>query len=110
MSLTKTAAGLFGAPPKPGGKPPTEQQKQKRREYYLRNREERKREGKKWRMEHSALLKKYKKRYNRQVKAGARVPQMRARAGMGYQFLGQRPQKTQESTSSNTFAVRTTRL
>lgn len=66
-----------------------------RHAYYVRNRERLLRESRQWKLEHRAQVKKYQKRYKRQVDSGARVPQMRGRAGMGYVFLGAKPTQGQ---------------
>lgn len=71
-----------------------------RKNYYLRNRDKIKREGKKYRLERSGEIARKKRRYRRQLSAGARVVQGRAKAGLGYVSLGVKPQ-----VSSPTAAV-----
>ena len=70
------------------------EERRKRHEYYLRNREQIKRRQEAWRKANISKLRRYQKRYRRQVKAGARIPQRRASVGLSYVFLGPAPRQS----------------
>lgn len=110
MCLVKTALSLF--PAQSMGQPASVQDKMKSHEAYMRNREARKRSSKMWKLEHRAQVRRYAKRYKRQVNAGARIPKMRAGSGAGgYQLLGTKPTNTiQASLQANVVPQRINRI